>query len=91
VKGIDVSDVLLDLLALREAALTDILSKGAHFIEHASTEELFYHWQARQIRIDADPPQPVQVDGEVGWNTPVSIQVIPRAVSVIVQTQNLIS
>jgi len=90
-KNIDVSDGLLDILALRETVLAGLLNRGAYSAERASEEELFYHWQARKITIEADPPQPVQVDGEVGWSTPVSVQVIPRAVSVIVQNTKEIS
>lgn len=84
VKNIDVSDGLLDVLALRGTAITSLLSKGALFAEHAAEEDMFEHWQARQITIDATPSQPVQVDGEVGWTTPVNVQVLPRAVSVLV-------
>jgi diacylglycerol kinase (ATP) len=44
-----------------------------------------YHWESRQsIRIDADrSPQLVQADGEVIGHTPVEIQLVPKAIHVI--------
>jgi diacylglycerol kinase family enzyme len=56
-----------------------------HDIEHSIRpgDELFDHWQARQIRIESDPPQPVQIDGEMVGTTPVTIDILPRAIRVI--------
>lgn len=38
---------------------------------------------ATDVRIDADPPQPVDIDGEASATTPVHITVAPRAVKMI--------
>lgn len=38
---------------------------------------------ATEVRIDADPPQPVDIDGEACATTPVHITVAPRAVKVM--------
>lgn len=83
-KNIDVSDGLLDVMAIRESALGAITTKGTDFMHTAPTEELFHHWQARQIYIEADPPQLIQVDGEMAGNTPVSIEVVPQILPVLV-------
>lgn len=82
VKNIDVSDGLLDVVALRESATLAILAGGTD-LAASSPDQLFYHWQAKQITIEADPPQPVQVDGEVGWNTPVNVQIQPGAIRIL--------
>ena len=44
-----------------------------------------YHWESQHsIRIDADrTPQLVQADGEVIGHTPVEIQIVPKAIHVI--------
>ncbi len=81
-RQISVDDGLLDVLIVRDTALIDLLTKGA--IVDQPREQMFYHWQARQISVDADPVQPIQVDGEIGWQTPVAISVIPGAVRVLV-------
>jgi diacylglycerol kinase (ATP) len=41
-------------------------------------------FRAAELRIDACPPWPVQFDGDVVATTPVSLRVLPRALSVIV-------
>jgi diacylglycerol kinase family enzyme len=55
--------------------------KGA--LESTPSSDSYFHWQAEEIYIETDPPQSIQVDGEVGWQTPVSIKVVPQAVKVI--------
>jgi YegS/Rv2252/BmrU family lipid kinase len=83
VPGISVEDGLLDLLVVRENVSRALLT---HDIEHAihPGDDLFDHWQARQICIESDPPQPVHIDGEMVGTTPVTIEILPRAIRVIV-------
>jgi len=40
--------------------------------------------QARSVRIEATPPQPVDLDGDIHGATPLSAVVVPGAISVIV-------
>ncbi|HPF36282.1 MAG TPA: diacylglycerol kinase family lipid kinase [Candidatus Krumholzibacteria bacterium] len=40
--------------------------------------------QARRIAVEAEPPLPVQVDGEVIGDTPLTVEVLPRALRVVV-------
>jgi diacylglycerol kinase (ATP) len=42
------------------------------------------HWQARQVRVTADPPQPVQADGELLGSTPIQAHMLPQPVHVLV-------
>lgn len=42
-----------------------------------------YSFKARRVRIDADPPQKVQLDGGASGETAVEIEVIPGALKVI--------
>jgi diacylglycerol kinase (ATP) len=84
VKNINISDGLLDLIVLRESALTALISQVSSFVENAAEDDLFHHWQAKSITIDATPSQPVHVDGEAGWKTPLEIKVMPRAVRVLI-------
>jgi YegS/Rv2252/BmrU family lipid kinase len=82
VPGISVEDGLLDLVVLRENVSQTL---ATYDIEHAirSGDDLFHHWQARQIRIESDPPQPLQVDGEMVGTTPVAIDILPKAIRVL--------
>ena len=83
VPGISVEDGLLDLVVLREKVSQTLLT---HDIEHSIRpgDDLFDHWQARQICIESDPPQPVHMDGEMVGTTPVTIDILPRAIRVLV-------
>jgi diacylglycerol kinase family enzyme len=40
--------------------------------------------QGKEVSIDTDPDQPVWTDGEYTGRTPISMKVIPGALSVIV-------
>jgi len=86
-RDVSVSDGLLDVIIVRSTALVNLLTAGPKIYEAGAKDELMYHWQAKQIRIDTNPAQPVQVDGELAGTTPVDIQVVPQAVSVMVQGQ----
>jgi diacylglycerol kinase family enzyme len=59
--------------------LMDVLIVGLH-----RGKRVVQHWQAREIAIEADPPQPVQVDGEMAGDTPVSARIMPGALMVLV-------
>jgi len=42
------------------------------------------HFKAERVTIEADPPLPVQIDGEILGTTPVHAEVVPRAVKLVV-------
>jgi diacylglycerol kinase family enzyme len=83
-KDIRVDDGLLDVLLLGSKGLANLISSGSALLDKDKRELLVEHWQARQITIEVDPPQPVQVDGEMVGDTPVSAEVMPGALKVIV-------
>ena len=83
-KDIRVDDGLLDVLVLGSKGLANLISSGSALLDTDKRELLVEHWQARQISIVVDPPQPVQVDGEMVGDTPVSAEVLPGALKVIV-------
>jgi diacylglycerol kinase (ATP) len=84
VKEIRVDDGLLDVLLLGSKGLVNLVTSGAALLDASKSELLIEHWQARQIKIEVDPPQPVQVDGEMVGDTPISAEILPGALKVIV-------
>lgn len=91
---IRIDDGLLDVVVVRSAdigSLLSLLSSVAGFeeldiageIPDRESEKRLQHWQARNITIDAEPAQTVQVDGEILRAMPISIEVIPQALRVI--------
>ena len=79
---ISVSDGLLDVLVIQGKSLTTLATVLVHTLQDKATSARPI-WQAREIRIEADPPQPVNGDGELWGNTPIMIRVIPAAVHVL--------
>ena len=49
-----------------------------------NTSEAVKIWQGREISIKCDPPQPIQGDGEIWGETPVSARVLPGVLPVLV-------
>lgn len=58
-------------------------------VQSASESEEFHCEDARrEVRIEANRPVPVQGDGELMGNTPVTVKLIPRALHIIVPPRN---
>lgn len=82
--SIDISDGLLDVIVIRQADLGSLLSLALSVIEGSPNFESIQHWQVRQVTIDANPPQTVHCDGELLSQTPLTAQIVPQALQVIV-------
>jgi YegS/Rv2252/BmrU family lipid kinase len=82
-KSILVDDGLLDVIIVRDARIRSWIAVGAGVGGGKLNPEYILHWQAREITIEADPPQPVQMDGELAGETPVSVQVVPGLVRIL--------
>jgi diacylglycerol kinase (ATP) len=83
--NISVRDGLLDVLVLQRAEISSILSVVRDVVTgNESTRGDLQHWQAREITVEAVPPQDVQLDGELLGQTPVTAKVLPGVVRVIV-------
>ncbi len=57
---------------------------GKYILRLGKTKTNAFHAQGKVVTIEADPPQTVWLDGEFYKNTPVTIQVRPGAVKIIV-------
>ena len=83
-KNISVSDGLLDVLLVGSSGMAKAFTSAPSLFDATKAEPVIEHWQARQIAIEVDPSQPVQVDGEMVDDTPVRAEVLPGALKVIV-------
>jgi YegS/Rv2252/BmrU family lipid kinase len=86
-KEISVFDGLLDVILVRDRSFQSFVGIGKSVATSSPNQDTVYHWQAKEIQISTDPPQSIQVDGEVGWQTPVSISVVPQAVWVLIGSE----
>ncbi len=81
---IDMSDGLLDVLVIRKADLTSVLSVAASVVRQDDAAAPFERWQAREIEVVSDPPQAIQADGEVLEPGQITARVLPCAAHIIV-------
>jgi YegS/Rv2252/BmrU family lipid kinase len=84
VPNVDVSDGLLDVILIRRSNLPALLAIATNaLLNRAEDPEPVLRWQAREVTVRADPPQPVEVDGELGPDLPFTVTVIPKAIQIV--------
>ncbi|MBI4546108.1 MAG: diacylglycerol kinase family lipid kinase [Gemmatimonadetes bacterium] len=77
-------DGLLDVLVIAPAHLAEfpaVLWQAAR--QRVGQDRRLLHFQARHIVLHADPPAPVQIDGDPAGQTPVTAAVVPAGVRVL--------
>ncbi len=82
--GYAIDDGLLDCFVLDRATLATIASAGARFLDLQSSAASRYYRSARTISLEADPDQTAWADGEHIGRTPVTVDVLPGALEVVV-------
>ncbi|MDD5718053.1 MAG: diacylglycerol kinase family lipid kinase [Candidatus Krumholzibacteria bacterium] len=81
----DPQDGRLDVTIISSRTLWDILTILFRMLTWRNPRvPRMKHFKAERVRITADPPLPVQIDGEMMGTTPVAAEVIPRAVKLVV-------
>jgi diacylglycerol kinase family enzyme len=76
-------DGLLDLFVIN-LDLDSVGSLARYAFRRDEEQAQLDHWQSSTIRIEADPPQAVWIDGEPYSDTPVTMEVLPGAVEIVV-------
>lgn len=84
VPDINVSDGLLDIVVITRPDLPGLVALAASVVGGSENRPSLQHWQVREAEIEADPPQLVQVDGEMIELQSVAVRVLPQAVRVLV-------
>ena len=82
-KAISVSDGMLDVIVVRDASVSSWIAVGDQILGREPKPGAVKHWQGREISIECDPPQTVQLDGEIWDPTPVSAKVLPGVLPVL--------
>lgn len=83
--NVDVSDGYLDLYAVTKGVQP--LRAISHYLFHIGESQAgIYHWRGKEITLEAETPQEVWVDGEVGGFTPFTTSVIPQALEIVIPT-----
>jgi YegS/Rv2252/BmrU family lipid kinase len=78
-------DGLIDVVMVRELGLLAVLPKLLKLYRgNILGDPVIRHFRAARVRIEADPPAGVQVDGQLAGSTPVEFSLLNRALRVIV-------
>jgi len=82
--GVSPIDGRLDVLAYRAASIPEYMLAAAQVLRGAPTStDLVEHRRAARVTIATDPPLRVQRDGEPAGHTPIEVDLLPRALQVV--------
>lgn len=76
-------DGLLDVVVLAPRGLpgfAELLWRAAR--RRFGGDDRLLHFQAREVTIHADPPMPVEIDGDPAGRTPITASAVPRGLTV---------
>jgi YegS/Rv2252/BmrU family lipid kinase len=79
-----IDDGLLDCFAIDTRNLDSVAAAAARLLAVPALNEMKYLRQARAVTLEAEPDQPVWTDGEYIGRTPVKVEVLPSALTVVV-------
>jgi YegS/Rv2252/BmrU family lipid kinase len=79
-----IDDGLLDCFMIDRRAGATLAAAAIRLLDPPVIKATRYHRQCRSIRIETQPDQPVWTDGEYVGRTPVTVDVIPGALTVVV-------
>jgi diacylglycerol kinase (ATP) len=82
-KDFSVTDGLLDVFLL-DKDLAHFTAAAERFLHVNRPSSGLQCWQGKEITIDSDPDRPVWTDGEYFGRTPITVAVLPGALSIVV-------
>lgn len=77
-------DGLLEIFILDNKSIKSLLAAGERVVNLETNTAKSFIKQGREVSIDTDPDQPVWADGEYMGRTPISMQIMPGALKVVV-------
>jgi len=82
--GIEPDDGLLDLVVIRADGFLQAVQSIWHLLtERNSSGSLVSHLRGREIRVESERPEGVQLDGELVGSTPFTATIVPHAIRVL--------
>ncbi|HVU10706.1 MAG TPA: hypothetical protein VHD90_05480, partial [Phototrophicaceae bacterium] len=81
---IDISDGVLDVIVIQDTNISSLLAAAANAVTSGELAQPLLQWQAKEVSITADPPQPIVVDGELIEIDEIKVRIVPQAVRVVV-------
>ena len=81
---VNMDDGLLDVIVLRKIDIDTLITLLMQTVTSTRSLGKLQHWQVRRARIDVDPAQSVQVDGDNLGNSPLEVVCLPNSLRVVV-------
>ncbi len=82
-KDFRVDDGLLDVFVISRDPRS-VLAAAERFLHGSGNQAHLYYWRGREITLDCEPSKALWADGEEFGRTPVTVKVLPGALSVVV-------
>ncbi len=79
-----VDDGLLDCFRIDQHDYATMVAAAVRFLDLPMSNLTKFHRQCRTLRIETQPDQPVWTDGEYVGRTPITVDVMPGALAVVV-------
>ncbi len=79
-----IDDGLLDCFVVDKHDLDTIKAASTRFLGLQTGGALRHFRQARSVSLDVEPDQPVWTDGEYIGRTPITVDVLPKALTVVI-------
>jgi diacylglycerol kinase family enzyme len=83
VGDVSISDGFLDLFAITKG-VKPLRAITKHIFQHEGSDAGVYHWRGKEITLESDPIQSVWIDGEFGGKTPMTFNVMPEALEMVI-------
>ena len=81
---VKVDDGLLDVFVIQKTDLAGLFSLAASVVSGTEKKDAAQHWQVKNVKIEAEPAQATQADGEMWGKSPIELTIQPNALQVIV-------
>lgn len=80
---VDISDGLLDVFVIHDLGIKSLTALVTDVVKEVRREPLM-HWRGKQIRLRTEPPEAIEYDGEMLEADVYEVEVLERAVQVLV-------
>lgn len=81
---VNMDDGFLDVIVLRKVDIEKLISFILKTPVKSHSLAGFQHWKVKNARIDVDPSQTVQLDGDIIGSSPFEVVCIPQCLKVVV-------
>ena len=82
-KEFRVDDGILDVFVISRNPIS-VIAAAERFFQIPSFKARMYYWRGREITVECEPSKALWADGEEFGRTPVSVKVLPGALSIVV-------